>query len=77
MARSNAVDLPTCLGPKRKFREKNVLIVTAGVPGVDYERLLNSASFIVELATKYLGGSIGAEPILKIKINTPLTYKGQ
>ena len=44
---------------------------------MDYERLLNSASFIVELATKYLGGSIGAEPILKIKINTPLTYKGQ
>jgi DNA/RNA-binding domain of Phe-tRNA-synthetase-like protein len=49
---------------KVRVDTRNVLIVTAGVPGVDYERLLNSASFIMELATKYLGGSIGAEPIL-------------
>ncbi|WP_054841764.1 phenylalanine--tRNA ligase beta subunit-related protein [Vulcanisaeta distributa] len=37
---------------------KNVLIVTAGVPGVDDERLIESAQFIIDLATKYLGGGV-------------------
>ncbi|MFP3485091.1 MAG: phenylalanine--tRNA ligase beta subunit-related protein [Vulcanisaeta sp.] len=43
---------------------RNVLIITAGVPGVEADRLLNSVLYIMELATKYLGGSIGAKPIL-------------
>ena len=49
---------------KIRNETKNVLIVTAGVPGVNEEVLIDSAQFIIDLATKYLGGRIGAKPVL-------------
>ncbi|MGC8542340.1 MAG: B3/B4 domain-containing protein [Vulcanisaeta sp.] len=49
---------------KIRNETRNVLIVTAGVPGVDYDRLINSAQFIIDLTTKYLGGAVGAKPVL-------------
>ncbi len=50
---------------------RNVLIVTAGVPGIDDDRLLNSAQFIIDLATRYLGGSAHVKPVV-IKDETDL-----
>ncbi len=49
---------------KVKPETRNVLIITAGVPGIDSERLINSARFIIDLTTKYLGGTSGAGPII-------------
>ena len=49
---------------KIRNETRNVLIVTAGVPGIEDERLLESAQFIIDLAVKYLGGSAGMRPVV-------------
>ena len=49
---------------KIRAETRNLLIVTAGVPGIDDERLLDSAQFILDLATKYLGGSARVRPVV-------------
>ncbi|WP_243665430.1 B3/4 domain-containing protein [Vulcanisaeta sp. JCM 16159] len=41
---------------------RNVLIVTAGVSGIDEDRLVDSAQFIIDLAIKYLGGGAYVNP---------------
>ncbi|BDR93282.1 hypothetical protein Vsou_23750 [Vulcanisaeta souniana JCM 11219] len=47
---------------KMRPETRNVLIVTAGVPGIDEDRLVNSAQFIINLAVKYLGGNAHVNP---------------
>ncbi len=49
---------------KIRTETKNVLIITAGVPGIDDERLLDSVQFIIDLTTRYLGGVIHARPVV-------------
>lgn len=49
---------------KVRSETKNVLIVTAGVPGIEDERLLESAQFIIDLAARYLGGSTDMKPVV-------------
>ncbi len=49
---------------KIRNETRNVLIVIAGVPGIENERLLESAQFIIDLAIKYLGGSASMKPVV-------------
>jgi DNA/RNA-binding domain of Phe-tRNA-synthetase-like protein len=52
---------------------RNVLIVTAGVPGVESFRLLDSVKYMMDLAMNYLGGRAGLEPMF-IKDEAALNF---